>query len=77
MERTREATRRGSCASSMLRHTADNDPPGTIVFVEREPGGAGKAYVGHQRGDVMPPSWRKGCGRLSTRYAFMGSGLSP
>jgi hypothetical protein len=40
--------------------------------VEQEPGGAGKAYVGHLRGDVMPPSWRKGCGRLSTRYAFQG-----
>lgn len=38
----------------LIRHTGDNDPQGTIVFVEREPGSAGKAYVDHLRGDVMP-----------------------
>jgi predicted phage terminase large subunit-like protein len=38
----------------LLRHTADLDPPGTVVWVEREPGSAGKAYIDHLRTDVLP-----------------------
>jgi predicted phage terminase large subunit-like protein len=39
---------------AFLRHTVDSDPPGTIVWIEREPGSAGKAYIDHIRGDVLP-----------------------
>jgi predicted phage terminase large subunit-like protein len=38
----------------LLRHTADADPEGTVVWIEREPGSAGKAYVDHLRADVLP-----------------------
>lgn len=38
----------------LLRHTADADEDGTVIWVEREPGSAGKAYVDHLRGDVLP-----------------------
>jgi predicted phage terminase large subunit-like protein len=39
---------------ALMRHTADLDPPGTVVWVEREPGSAGKAYIDHLRADVLP-----------------------
>jgi predicted phage terminase large subunit-like protein len=39
---------------ALIRQTADMDPKGTVVWVEREPGSAGKAYVDHLRGDVLP-----------------------
>lgn len=37
----------------LMRQTADLDPKGTVVWVEREPGSAGKAYVDHLRSDVL------------------------
>lgn len=38
----------------LMRQTADLDEEGTVVWVEREPGSAGKAYVDHIRSDVLP-----------------------
>lgn len=38
----------------LIRQTADFDPPGTTIWIEREPGSAGKAYVDHIRSDVLP-----------------------
>ena len=36
------------------RVIADTDPEGTVVWIEREPGASGKAYIDHVRNDVLP-----------------------
>ena len=38
----------------LMRQTADIDPPDCVVWAEREPGAAGKAYMDHIRSDVLP-----------------------
>lgn len=39
----------------LIRNTAETDPRGTVVWIEREPGASGKSLIDHYRRNVLGP----------------------